>query len=111
MPKILEHFIQSLVIICKITYARLSFPAKRLYDMPLGVLYGNRLVVAADSILKGTVVGSFLFFPADGNSPQLLHRVSDKQAKEIEQLPNVRRVSTRLQRQPPEKETGRYNKR
>ncbi len=95
---------------CSITYERLNFPVKWLYETPLGVIYGNRLVIAADSILKGTVVGDILFFPADGNPPQILKRVSDEQAKEIEKLPNVRRGSTRLQRQPPEKETGRHNK-
>jgi hypothetical protein len=93
---------------CQIT--QLKFSIERLYDTPLGVVFGDRLIIAADPILKGTVPANIILFPSDSDPPRLLRPISDEKAKEVEQLPNVRHVSIRPQIETPEKETGRVNK-
>lgn len=90
-------------------YRILQFSVRHYYNMPVGVMFGDRVIVAPDPILKGTVPGNFiLFLPGEG-SPRLLRPVSEKECEQLRQLPNAVAIRPRYQLQVPEKETGRLN--
>lgn len=74
---------------------------------PHGFLIGDRLIVAPDVMLRGTVAGHMILLPPSGGKPRILSQISDEEYERLIDLPNAVRTSVQPDVRLPSKDTGR----
>jgi hypothetical protein len=88
-------------------YQVLRFYDHHKFGGPLGVLYGDRAIVAPDVMLKGSAESRFWFIPPDGGKPRMLYPISKDEFDRKQGLPNVWNIKTKQRLLVPPSETGR----
>jgi hypothetical protein len=84
----------------------LRFYKQHSFEGPLGVLYGDRLIVAPDVLLTQRSDAPMLFIPPDGGPAHLLHTLTREQFDDMrKEAPILRIEATRVVE--PHRETGR----
>jgi hypothetical protein len=91
----------------EIDYRVLRFYEHHAFGGPVGVLYGDRLIVVPDIMMHSATAGAIIYFPIDGGGPHLLYPMSQDEYKRRGQATNVPPVTLNSGHVLPKAETGR----
>jgi hypothetical protein len=62
------------------------------FEGPFGVLFGDRLIVAPDVLLRGAVAAPMILFPPGGGKPRVLYPISEEEFERRLQQPHAVRI-------------------
>ncbi|HKI05799.1 MAG TPA: HNH endonuclease [Thermoanaerobaculia bacterium] len=88
-------------------YRRLDLYQQHRFEGPLAILFENRFLVMPDVLLRRSVDGHAIMYPAWTSAPVVMSFVSEEQATAISTLPNVQTVEAKYQPHIPPRDTGR----